>query len=153
MKEKTLSWGKCNIETSPVGSSSWKNVGTIKDGTTKLSTQAGEEHLAKEEGGAVIARRVGSSTYTLEFDLFLAAGDTRPFEDKDGIIEGEHQFRVIPESPKAVGFSIARASVSCEDNYTTAEGIVLHYVAKCLKTETGKTITPIENAGEGKTGH
>lgn len=141
--DKILSWGKCKIEASPVGSDTWKSVGTIKDGTTKLSTQPGEEHLAKEEGGAVVARRVGSSAYTLEFDIFLAAGDKRPFDDVDGIIEGEYKFRCTPESPKAVGFSIARASVSCEDNYTTAEGIILHYVAKCLKPETGKTITPL----------
>ncbi len=145
MEEKILSWGECTIETSPVGSSTWKSVGTVKDGSTKLSTQAGEEHLAKEEGGAVIARRVGCSTYTFEFDVFIGAGDKRPFDDEDGIIEGEHQFRVTPKSKKAVGFTIARSNVSCEDNYTTAEGILLHYVAKCLKPEKGKTITPFEN--------
>lgn len=143
--EKILSWGKCTIEAAPVGTASLKSVGTIKDGSTKLSTQAGEEHLAKEEGGAVIARRVGRSTYTLEFDVFIGAGDQRPFEDVDGVIEGEYQFKITPESPKATGIKIARASVSCEDNYTTSEGILLHYIVKCLKPEKGKTIDTFAN--------
>lgn len=140
--EKILSWGKGKLETCEAGKTDWKPITTPKEDTLKISTEEGEEQVAKEEGGGVVARRVNRSTYTLEFDIYEAAGETRPFEDEDGLILGEHQFRFAPENPKAIGFLIERANVSCTEEYSSKEGKIIHYVAKCLRPETGKTLKP-----------
>ena len=98
-----LSWGKCKIQTTtstngaPASSGPWKDIDTPKEDTTKVTPTAGSEKTATEEGGELVDVRYGKNTYTLEFDLFVKKGKDRPFEDNDGLISGEHAFRVIPE--------------------------------------------------------
>ena len=86
--------------------------------------------------------RTGKNTYQFEFDLFVKKGGTRPFEDVDGVISGEHAFRVTPEDEECEGFQIDRSTVRCEESYSTADGKLLHYVAKVLKPATGKSVKP-----------
>jgi hypothetical protein len=141
-----LSWGKCKIETTPSTDGapgepqSWTELDTPKKDTTKLTPTTGEEILAQEEGGEVVDARYGKTTYQLEFDLFVKKGKKRPFEDIDGLIAGEHAFRITPEDDTCEGIQIDRSVVRCEENYTTADGKMLHYVAKCLKPKTGNTV-------------
>lgn len=142
-----LSWGKCLIETTPVTdgapaqNAEWEKIDTPKKDTTKLTPTAGEEVTAQEEGGEVVDARYGKTTYVFEFDLFVKKGTEPPFEDNDGIIAGEHAFRVTPlEDEACQGILIDRSVVRCEKSYSTADGILLHYVAKCLKPKTGKTV-------------
>lgn len=148
-----LSWGKPGIETTPVtdgapaDSAEWTAIDTPKDGTTKLSASAGNEQEAIEEGGDVIDSRTGKNKYTLEFDLFVKKGKKRPWEDNDGIIAGEHAFRVTPEDDTCEGIQIDRCTLRCEENYSTAEGILLHYVAKVLKPKAGKMVKSYTKAG------
>jgi hypothetical protein len=78
----------------------------------------------------------------MEFDLFVKKGVDRPFDDNDGIITGEHAFRVIPEDESCEGIQIDRATVRVEVSYTSADGILLHYVIRPLKPKTGKTVKP-----------
>lgn len=141
-----LSWGKCLIEitTSTNGSPNepWKPIDTPKEGTTHITPTAGTETTATEEGGDLVDVRYGKTTYTLEFDLFVKKGGTRPFEDVDGIISGEHAFRITPEDEECEGSQIDRSVVRCEESYTTADGKLLHYVARCLKPASGKTVKP-----------
>lgn len=142
-----LSWGKCKVETSVstdgAPADSWKELDTPKKDTTKLTPTAGEEVTAQEEGGEIVDARYGKTTYTLEFDIFVKKGKERPFEDNDGLISGEHAFRVTPvEDASCEGIQIDRSVVRCEESYTTADGKLLHYVAKCLKPKTGKTVKP-----------
>ena len=142
-----LSWGKCAIKhavsTDGAPTESWKEIDTPKQDTTKLTPTAGAETLATEEGGEVVDARYGKTTYTFEFDLFVKKGKERPFEDNDGLISGEHAFRVTPiEDTDGEGIQIDRSGVRCEERYSTAEGKMLHYVAKCLKPKTGKTVKP-----------
>lgn len=149
-----LSWGKCGIETAPATdgapSSTWTDIDTPKENTTKLTPTAGEEILAKEEGGELVDARYSKVTYVFEFDLFVKKGKDRPFEDNDGLISGEHAFRVTPlEDDKCEGILIDRSVVHCEENYSTADGKVLHYVAKCLKPKTGTTVKPyVKSTGD-----
>lgn len=148
-----LSWGKCSITTTtstdgaPAADASWKAIDTPKEDTTKVTPTAGTEVLATEEGGEVVDARYGKNSYTLEFDLFVKKGVDRPFDDNDGLISGEHAFRVVPEDASCEGCQIDRAVVRCEESYSTADGKLLHYVAKCLKPKTGKTVKPY-TAGE-----
>lgn len=141
-----LSWGKCTIEkaTSPKGTPAeqWTAIDTPKEDTTKLTPTAGTEKTATEEGGELVDSRTGKNTYQFEFDLFVKKGGTRPFDDVDGVISGEHAFRVTPEDEECEGFQIDRSTVRCEESYSTAEGKLLHYVAKVLKPATGKSVKP-----------
>lgn len=141
-----LSWGKCLIEhcTSTDGApgTSWTAIDTPKEDSTKLTPSAGTEVNATEEGGDIVDSRTGKNTYLFEFDLFVKKGKERPFEDEDGIIAGEHAFRLTPEDEECEGLQIDRSTVRVEESYTTADGKMLHYVVRCLKPKTGKTVKP-----------
>ena len=140
-----LSWGKCKIEHSVsngMASTNWTELDTPKENTTKLTPTAGTVQEAKEEGGAVVDSRIGKNSYEFEFDLFVKKGVTRPFDDDDGVITGEHAFRVTPEDTACEGILIDRSSLRVEERYSTEEGKMLHYVAKVLKPTTGKMVKP-----------
>lgn len=143
-----LSWGKCKIETTPSidgapgASASWTELPTPKEDTTKVTPTAGTEKTAMEEGGELVDVRYGKNSYTLEFDLFVKKGEERPFEDNDGLISGEHAFRITPEDEECEGSLIDRSVVRCDESYSTADGKMLHYVARCLKPKTGKIVKP-----------
>lgn len=143
-----LSWGKPTIETTtstdgaPGASATWTAIDTPKDATTKLTPTAGTEVEAIEEGGEVVDSRNGKNKYLLEFDHFVKKGKTRPWEDNDGIIAGEHAFRLTPEDEDCEGIQIDRCTLRVEESYSTADGIMLHYVAKVLKPKTGKMVKP-----------
>lgn len=143
-----LSWGKCGIETTPSvdgapGTSAvWKQLDTPKEDTTKVTPTAGAEKTATEEGGEVVDVRYSKNSYTLEFDIFVKKGSQRPFEDVDGLISGEHCFRITPEDESCEGCLIDRSVVRCDESFTTADGKLLHYVAKVLKPKTGKQLKP-----------
>lgn len=142
----TLSWGKPRIETTavtdgaPAASATWTAIDTPKDGTTQLTTTAGDEVEAIEEGGEVIDSRRGKNKYELAFDLFVKKGVDLPWEDTDGVIAGEHALRITPEDQTCKGIQIDRCTLRVEDSYTTADGILKHYVAKVLKPKTGKLV-------------
>lgn len=143
-----LSWGKGLLETTPstdgapASSANWTAIDTPKDGTLKLTPTAGTEVTAQEEGGEIVDSRIGKTTFSLEFDLFVKKGVARPWEDTDGLITGEHAFRYTPEDEETEGFLIDRSTLHCEESYAVADGKLLHYVAKCLKPKTGKTVKP-----------
>ena len=151
-----LSWGKPNIETTtstngaPSASETWTAIDVPKDTTTKLTPTAGTEVEAVEEGGDVVDSRTGKNKYQFEFDHFVKKGKTRPWEDTDGIIAGEHAFRLTPEDEDCEGIQIDRCTLRVEESYTTADGIMLHYVAKVLKPATGKMVKPYFKNGEKK---
>lgn len=143
-----LSWGKPGIETTtstngaPAASATWTAIDTPKDTTTKLNPTAGTETEALEEGGDLVDSRTGKNKYQFEFDHFVKKGKKRPWEDNDGIIAGEHAFRLTPEDPDCEGILIDRCTLRVEESYTTADGIMLHYVAKVLKPKEGKMVKP-----------
>ena len=149
-----LSWGKPNIETTTstngAPTDEWKKIDTPKDTTTKLTPTAGTETEALEEGGEVVDSRTSKNKYQFEFDLFVKKGKKRPWEDIDGLIPGEHAFRVTPEDEDCEGIQIDRASLRVEQSYSTADGIMLHYVAKVLKPKEGKMVKSYFKNGEPK---
>lgn len=141
-----LSWGKGILETTPSKDgapetgATWNAIDTPKTDTLKLTATAGTETTAQEEGGDVVDSRIGKTTYQLEWDNFVKKGTNLPFEDNDGIITGEHAFRYIPEDDTTEGFLIERGMIHAEVSYSTADGKLVHYVVKCLKPKTGKTV-------------
>lgn len=141
-----LSWGKCliqhSVSTDGAPSATWEDWDTPKEDTTTLTPTAGNETTATEEGGDVIDVRYGKTTYELTFTLFVKKGKKRPVDDNDGIITGEHAFRVIPEDTGCEGIQIDRSVLRVEENYSTADGKTLVYTAKVLKPATGKSVKP-----------
>ena len=143
-----LSWGKPTIETTtstngaPGESATWKEIDVPKDTTAKLTPTAGTETEALEEGGDLVDSRTSKNKYQFEFDHFVKKGKKRPWADNDGLIAGEHAFRLTPEDEECEGFIIDRCTLRVEESYTTADGIMLHYVAKVLKPNTGKMVKP-----------
>ena len=140
----TLNWGKMKLETKPSEGGApkehteWKKIDTPKNGTTKIDTTEGNVTEALEEGGGVVDSRTEQSKYKLEFDLFVKKDVDPPFTDVDGVIQGEHAFRLIPEDPTAKGYLIDRAKVAVTESYTSAEGGLMHYVIKVLKPKEGE---------------
>lgn len=140
----TLNWGKMKLETKPSEGGApkenveWKKIDTPKNGTTKIDTTEGNVTEALEEGGGVVDSRTEQSKYKLEFDLFVKKDVDPPFTDVDGVIQGEHAFRLIPEDPTAKGYLIDRAQVAVTESYTSAEGGLMHYVIKVLKPKEGE---------------
>ena len=143
-----LSWGKPGIETTtstdgaPGAAAAWREIDTPKENTTKLTPTAGTSTEAIEEGGDIVDFRTGKNKYQLEFDLFVKKGKKRPWDDDDGIIEGEHAFRITPEDEDCEGIQIDRCKLRVEESYATADGIMLHYVAQILKPKNGKKVKP-----------
>lgn len=141
-----LSWGKGTMEwaksTDGTPSGDWTAFDIPKDGTTNLATTAGTETTAQEEGGGLVDVRYGKNTYTLDFELFVKKGGSRPFNDDDGVIAGEYAIRYTPEDEECEGFQIDRCIIRVEETFTTADGKMLHYYANALKPKTGKTVKP-----------
>ena len=145
-----LSWGKCFIthavSIDGVPTSAWGGLDIPKEDTTKLNTAAGSDINATREGGAVVDAKNVKNTYQLEFDLFVKKGRPRPFSDDDGNIVGEHALRVEPEGANCEGIQIDRCTLRVEESYSTADGKVLHYIARILRPAEGKSIKPYTGA-------
>ena len=141
-----LSWGKCTIEhsTSTAGApgTNWTAIDTPRLDSTKLTPTAGQTTDAQEEGGEIVDSRTGKTTYELDWYNFVKKGGTRPFTDTDGVIAGEYAIRITPEDEACEGIQIDRCTLRVEEEYTTADGKLLHYFAKCLKPASGQTIKP-----------
>lgn len=139
-----LSWGKCVINHATsingVPANAWGGLDTPKEDTTKLSTTAGSDMTATQEGGNYVDAKNNKSTYQLEFDLFVKKGKDRPLLDDDGNIPGEHAWRIIPFDKLCEGIQIDRSVVRVEESFSTADGKMLHYVIRVLKPKSGKSI-------------
>nr|DAS57685.1 MAG TPA: hypothetical protein [Caudoviricetes sp.] len=146
-----LSWGKPRIQkcasVAGVPDGNWVDLDTPKQDTTKLTTTAGQEVTANEEGGDVVDVRAGKNTYSLEFDQFVKKGVARDFEDEDGLVAGEFAIRLIPEDEATEGLLIERATIRVEENYSATDGKIRHVVVKAIKPAAGKTLKPYTHNG------
>ncbi len=139
-----LSWGKCTIQhaTSVSGavSGDYTAIDVPQEGTTQLTPTAGQEVNATEEGGELVDSRTGKTTYVLTFDIFVKKGGTAPFQDTEGIVSGEHAWKIIPEDTACYGLQIDRSTLRVDIVYAAADGILLRHTAKCLKPASGNTV-------------
>lgn len=146
-----LSWGECKIQhsTSTNGKpgTQWDDWAVPKKDTTKITPTTGTKKEAFDEGDNLVDVMYGKTKYTLEFELFVKKGEQRPIEDNDGVIDGEHAFRVIPQDPTCEGSQIDCARGTVAESYSTADGKMLKYTFDCLKPAEGKIVKPY-TAGE-----
>ena len=145
-----LNWGECNLfhadstaGAAPKEAEKWKELPTPKEESTQLTTEAGSDKTATEEGGAIVDYMPGKNTYTLEFDLFKKAGEELPdwiTKAVDGVVPGEHAFRIESQDKSTAAILIERAVVRVEDSYSTTDGTLIHVTAKALKPKEGNTV-------------
>lgn len=142
-----VSLGKCAIEETasvdgaPAAQATWKRLKTPKDGTTKLTQNAGTTTDVLEEGGDVIDTRTGKPTAQIEWDEFVKKGEQDDFADDDGIVAGEHALRIYPvEDDSCPGIQVDRSTITVTESFATADGILRHHVARVLKPKAGKMV-------------
>lgn len=138
-----LTWGigslehKDSVDGTPKAEGAWTAIDIPTQDSLKVETKEGETIEAKDEAGNVVDSRTTHSSYEITFDLFVKKGGTLPFEDKDGVIAGEHAFRYIPEDPTCQGWQADRTTVSSTIVFSTKEGAKYRYKVKVLKPKTG----------------
>ena len=143
----TISWGKPSlfqttpsVDRAPAPDAEWKEIEIPKDGTLQIAVTEGSEVTALEEGGGLVDIRYNANTYELQFTEYVKKGKQPLFEDHDGIVEGEHAFRFLPEDDSCEGRQIDCAIVRVVESFTTADGILRQYKARGKKPKTGNTV-------------
>lgn len=138
-----LTWGigsfehKDSVNGEPKAEGAWEKIDIPTQDSLKVETKEGETIEAKDEAGNIVDSRTSPSSYEITFDLFVKKGVALPFTDKDGIIDGEHAFRYIPEDPTCEGWQADRTTVSSTILFSTKEGAKYRYKVKVLKPKTG----------------
>ncbi|MBF1060998.1 MAG: hypothetical protein HXL31_09025 [Prevotellaceae bacterium] len=138
-----LTWGigslehKDSVGGEPKAEGAWDKIDIPTQDSLKVETKEGETIEAKDEAGNIVDSRTTPSSYEITFDLFVKKGVALPFTDKDGIIDGEHAFRYIPEDPTCEGWQADRTTVSSTILFSTKEGAKYRYKVKVLKPKTG----------------
>ena len=138
-----LTWGigslehKESVNGEPKAEGAWEKIDIPTQDSLKVETKEGETIEAKDEAGNIVDSRTSPSSYEITFDLFVKKGVDLPFDDKDGVIGGEHAFRYIPEDPTCEGWQADRTTVSSSILFSTKEGAKYRYKVKVLKPKTG----------------
>ena len=154
-----LSWGKPTIKIGKIQAngnapSSWIEIPTPVENSTKLTPTKGSKVEAKLEGGDNEAVRYGKNTFLFEFEIRAAKGRKKPVEDNDGVIEGEYSLKLQPENPAVEGVVIERGTLSMEPTFDTENGTKWKYTLDVLKPKSGNSVkfeaVDFSNAGSLK---
>ena len=140
-----LSWGKPTIKIGKLGDggkapSSWIDIPTPVENSTKLTPTKGTKREAKIEGGENEAVKYTANTYTFEFELRAGKGRAKPVDDVDGIISGEYAVKLQPEDSTVEGIVIDRSTMSMEETFDTENGKKWKYTFDVLKPATGNQV-------------
>ncbi len=131
-----LSWGKPQVEYALLDASGrpgqYKAFPEIVQGTATLEAVEGDLLEAKQEGGERVDARRSASSYTFKLSLFAKKNSTKPIEDTNGIVAGNYAIRLTAEDPAAIGFFMARASVSAGESWTAEQGTYWNYTFEGL---------------------
>lgn len=126
----------------------WTVIDTPRENTTTLDTTDGDVVEATEEGGEVVEHIEGADKYTLNFEVFVKKGTPLPFNDIDGVIQGEYAFKVeAARDSSAPSFQIDRATVNASLQYAPNDSLRVKYAVTALKpTDNSKTVKLITGA-------
>lgn len=130
-----IGWGKPRVFVKKVGDTSWFELPTAVEGTTSLATTKGSKTEAKIEGGENEDVRYSKNTYALTLNIRAAKNRKRPFDDNDGIIDGNYEVMLQPEDAEVDGIYMQKSTVSVEDTWTAADGGVWAYTFDALKPD------------------
>lgn len=138
----TISWGKPRLIAKKLGGSgTWLELPTPVQDSTELTTTKGEKKEAKIEGGENEDVKYERNTYSLAASIRAAKDRKKPFDDADGVIDGNYAFVLIPEDPTNRGFVFRKSVISAADSFTAADGGVWEYVVDAIKDGAHDQIT------------
>jgi len=123
--------------TAAVEKATWIPCTPIKQDSTKLTTTKGTKTPATEEGGGLVDVRYDKNGYSLECELFVKRGWTRPIVDSDGVVIQNYMARLTPEDVTLEGFVMDKVSVQLEENFTAKDGKTIKYTFEGLVPATG----------------
>lgn len=140
-----LSWGKPTIKIGMLGANNaapttWIDIPTPVENSTKLTPTKGTKKEAKIEGGENEAIKYSANTYAFEFEIRSGNGRAKPVDDVDGVIAGEYAVKLQPENPTSEGIVIDRSVMSLEETYDAENGTKLKYTFDVLKPVTGNQV-------------
>ncbi len=142
-----LSWGKPQVEYALLNADGtpgeFRAFPEIVQGTATLEAAEGDLLEAKQEGGERVDARRSASSYTFKLSVFAKKNSTKPIEDTNGIVTGNYALRLTPEDPAAIGFAMARASVSAGESWTAEQGTYWNYTFEGLAPVGGGKIVTI----------
>ncbi len=133
----------------------WRELPTAVEDTFEVATEKGDKLEAKIEGGEYKDIKYKDNTNTVTFDVFVAKGEKKPFNDHNGIIDDEFEYVSQPEDPTVpAGIHIPKARISCELKGNDSEGMKITYTIEPItpddKTEKSMqvgTVTFTESNG------
>lgn len=139
----TPSWGKPRIvvKKKDTGETvTYIEFYTPVEDSTQLTTTKGEKKEAKIEGGENEAVKFKKNTYSLAAQVRIGLNDDgsvrkKPIPDSDGVIDGEYELWLQPENAKGLGIHMEGCTISVEDVYTAADGIILTYNFDAIKVD------------------
>lgn len=134
-----INFGKCRVEylrwpgTSYPTTGVWGKILEPIEGSVVLTTNEGTDLEAKIEGGQVIDKLAGKSTYQLTVGVYVKKGEALPFTDRDGVVEGTWAIRVIPvEDETCPGILIKKSTIKAAQDYNATEGWRYTYTVMAL---------------------
>nr|WP_302831800.1 hypothetical protein [uncultured Bacteroides sp.] len=140
-----LTWGKPTIKIGKLGANgaaptTWIDIPTPVENSTKLTPTKGTKKEAKIEGGENEAVKYNANTYAMEFEIRIGEGRDKPVEDVDGVIEGEYAVKLQPEEKNLKGVVIDRCVLSAEDTWDAENGTKIKYTVDVLKPASGNQV-------------
>ena len=151
MSKIVMSWSKCKIEFGKTGeadamASALTNLGTVKDKSTSLTTEDGEELVAVATGGIVVAKEEGEHSYKITTRIMEMPFDTESeltgaVEDESGelvvstnVISDDYSVKVTPKNIGATGIKARKTHVSFKPGTSEEEGQFVDVTFEILKT-------------------
>lgn len=136
-----ISWGKPRLLAKKLGGGgTWFELPTPVQDSTELTTTKGDKKEAKIEGGENEDVKYERNTYSLAANIRAAKDRKKPFDDADGVIEGNYAFALVPEDATNRGFVFRKSVVSAADTFTAADGGIWEYTFDAIKDGTNDQI-------------
>lgn len=142
-----LAWGKCRVFTAKLTSGTpgeYKEWPTPVEDSLQLNPTKGDKLEATVEGGEPEATRRKRNKHEVVFEIRQGNEDgtprKKPYDDVDGVIDGEFCLLIQPENIEVEGIKIDRCVISCEDSLNMADGGRWKYTFDVLKPTTGNQV-------------
>lgn len=158
-----IGWGCPRQFLRKIGDASNKIIEIYKpvEGSTQMTTTKGEKKEAKVEGGENEAVKYAKNTYALATTIRIGNEDgtlrKKIVPDSDGVVDGEYEYWLCPEDPKAPWMHMERCTVSVEDGWTAEDGTTLVYTMDAVKAEGHDQVEwgtgTLTGVTEGQTGY
>lgn len=165
-KKIIMSWGKCKFEIGDTGendafATELIDVGTIKDKTTVLTSNDGDELTMKATGGVTVASEPKEGTLEVETtiieptaELYEALGIANP-EDADGeqkvqthIVPGDKSVKITPHNKGARGIKAPCCRIKVSPAMDEENGNSIKITASISKTT---AVPPTKNEDGSET--